>query len=146
MMKLLLPILLMGYFGVSLAAQSSFTGLWKGLITQEEGGYRPQYQFELYLNQRGSRISGRSYAYVDKIYVVLELQGELLSPNKIRITEIRIIDSRRVQGLGWCLKTYELSISRQGSKLQLKGPWVGIADGAPCIPGMIILTYKAARA
>jgi hypothetical protein len=146
MTKLLLPLLLVGYCSVSMAAQSAFSGLWKGVITQDAGGYRPQYNFELYLQQKGSRITGRSYAYVDKIYVVLELRGELLAHNKVRITETRIVDSRRVQGLGWCLKTYELTIIRQGSKLQLKGPWVGMADGAACIPGMIILTYKAARA
>lgn len=131
-------------FGV--AAQPNVSGLWKGSITQNQGGYRPNYDFEIYLNQKGNKISGRSYVFVDKIYAVVELSGEFTGANTIRVRESRIVDSKKTDGLEWCIKTYDLTFSKAGGVVKLSGPWTGQTPSGPCIPGTVVLTRKFARA
>ena len=49
-------------------AQQDLNGYWKGKITQEDGGYTPEYLFELFIIQKGDSITGRSYVSIDSIY------------------------------------------------------------------------------
>ncbi len=128
------------------AAQVNYTGLWKGTITQNKGGYRPQYDFEIYLNQKGSKLRGRSYVFIENIYAVVELSGEVTGPNSIRINETRIVDSKKTEGLEWCIKSYSLTFSKSGNTAKLAGPWTGHTNGLPCIPGVVSLSRIATRA
>lgn len=145
MHKALFSILLL-YMSGSIQAQYAYVaGLWKGTITQNSGGYRPKYDFEIFLHQKGNKITGRSYVYVDKIYAVLELSG-VVTGNAIQLQESRIVDSRKTEGLEWCIKSYQLSYSVNSQKRQLAGTWKGHTNGLPCIPGNVILVRKFARA
>ncbi|MBX2929837.1 MAG: hypothetical protein KF852_18530 [Saprospiraceae bacterium] len=145
-MKYCTILLVFALSAIGVAAQPNVSGLWKGSITQNQGGYRPNYDFEIYLNQKGNKISGRSYVFVDKIYAVVELSGEFTGANTIRIRESRIVDSKKTDGLEWCIKTYDLTFSKASGVVKLSGPWTGQTPSGPCIPGTVILTRKFARA
>ncbi|HRD82994.1 MAG: hypothetical protein IAE84_02980 [Saprospiraceae bacterium] len=145
-MRFLLPAILWLFLGCSFAtAQVNISGQWKGSITQEKGGYRPTYDFEMFLSQKGSTLKGRSYVFVDNIFAVIELSGEV-SGNNISIREFRIVDSKKTKDLEWCIKTYKLTYSKSGNTRQLSGSWTGHTNGTPCIPGKIILTRQISRA
>lgn len=145
-MRFFLPAILCLLLGCSFAsAQVNISGQWKGSITQEKGGYRPTYNFEMYLSQKGSTIKGRSYVFVDNIFAVIELSGEV-SGNNISIRESRIVDSKKTKDLEWCIKTYKLTYSKSGNTRQISGSWTGHTNGVPCIPGKIILTKQLTRA
>jgi hypothetical protein len=131
---------------IGVAAQPNVSGLWKGAITQNQGGYRPNYDFEIFLNQKGNKVSGRSYVFVDNIYAVVELAGEFTGANTLRIKETRIVDSKKTDGLEWCIKIYDLTFSKAGGGVKLSGPWTGQTPSGPCIPGTVTLTRKIARA
>ena len=75
-MKLLCVILMVFSFNLCFA-QQDFNGYWKGKITQEEGGYTPEYSFELFIIQKGDSITGRSYVYIDSIYAEMNIKGEI---------------------------------------------------------------------
>ncbi len=145
-MRILLFLLISGLWCTGLSAQKlNLSGLWKGVITQNEGGYRSRYEFEIFLHQKGNQLHGRSYVYVDNIYAIVELQGEIQG-NEVFIQETRIVDSRKVPGLEWCIKTYKLTFSTPNQTPTLSGSWTGYAQNMPCVPGAVMLSRKAARA
>ncbi len=142
---IVLPLLFIAFSVIS-AQQINVSGLWRGTITQNEGGYRPKYDFEIFLNQKGNKLSGRSYVFIENIYAVLELTGEITGSQTIQIKETRIVDSKKTQGLEWCIKSYNLTFSKSGNKLTLSGSWFGHTNGVPCVPGVVSLSKKFARA
>ena len=145
MRKTFIPICLLFFSGLLHAQNANVSGLWKGVITQNSGGYRPKYDFEIFLHQKGNKITGRSYVFIENIYAVLELSGEV-NGNSILLRESRIVDSRKVEGLEWCIKSYKLNYSRTSQKSQLLGTWEGHTGGDPCIQGNISLSRKFSRA
>ena len=67
------------FLTVPVFSQTNVSGLWRGHNTQEaDGSYSSEYDFEIYLNQKGNAIIGRSYATVGNIYAEMEIVGELV--------------------------------------------------------------------
>lgn len=120
-------------------SQEVFLGNWKGVITQDEGGYRTEYDFELYLKKEDKLITGRSYVYVDEIYAEMALSGFTLSDEIFHFTESKVVRSRKLPELEWCLKGAALKLYRTGNGWELRGRWQGTSAGGNCIPGEIIL-------
>lgn len=120
-------------------AQDTFLGNWKGVITQDDGGYRSEYSFELYLKKENKLITGRSYVYVDDIYAEMALSGFTLSDKIFHFTESKVVRSRKLPQLEWCLKGAALELKRTGEGWELRGRWQGTSAGGNCIPGEIIL-------
>ena len=126
--------------------QSDLTGLWKGTITQNEGGYRPEYVFEIYLNQKGEVITGRSYVFVDKIYAVMNLNGSLHSGLYLNLKDEKILEHKVDNGMEWCMKKYQLVLKQKGGTMHLEGFWQGDTTFSTCIPGKVRLTKINPRA
>lgn len=139
MPKYLFFFLLLIFFTESTAAQDQFLGNWVGVITQDEGGYRTTYDFELYLKTEDKLITGRSYVYVDEIYAEMALTGFALGEDMLHFTESRVVRSRKLPELEWCLKGAALKLQRKGSGWELRGRWEGTSNGGNCIPGEIIV-------
>lgn len=127
-------------------AQQGVNGYWKGKITQEDGGYIPEYAFELYIVQEGDSISGRSYVYVDSIYAEMNLSGKLHSGIYLEMKDERIIDHEELQGMEWCIKRYQLILKQRDSTFHLEGYWQGETSFSNCVPGKIYLQKKVPRA
>jgi len=129
-----------------LAQPVDLTGQWKGVLTQREGGYRSEYQFEIYLIHDKDEIRGRSYVAVENIEATMVLTAEFSADQLLRFRESGIIQATELQNLEWCLKTATLKLKRQGNTWKLIGEWRGQAPMGPCIPGKIFLTRVIPRA
>lgn len=127
--------------------QDSLTGNWSGIITQDEGGYAAEYEFELILIQDGNKITGRSFVTLNEIHATMELKGELIGDQTFSFKETDIMDETSHEGMEWCFKSGFLILSRKGTKITLEGPWSGkTQDESPCIPGKIVLQRTPPRA
>lgn len=145
-MKKLLPFIFC-FISFSIFAQDvNLTGLWIGTITQDEGGYRPEYTFEIYLNQDGEAVTGRSYVFVDKIYAVMNLRGSLHSKLYLNLKDEKILDHKVDNGMEWCMKKYQLVLKNKDGVFHLEGFWQGDTTFSTCIPGKVRLTKTEPRA
>lgn len=145
MTKKLLVLLAFLTLNTALVAQEELLGQWTGIITQDDGGYRSEYGFELYLKKKGNLITGRSYVYVDNIYAEMALSGFFVGEEMFHFTESRVVESRDLPTLEWCLKGAELKLKRVGKGWELSGRWQGTTVGGNCIPGEIILKKVVPR-
>lgn len=131
---------------LTLAAQGvSFSGFWTGYLTQEEGGYRPKYRFELTIDQTGNAFKGISYYSVDKLFAEMKVEGSI-SENTLQFRETGLARHTQEKDISWCLKWGELKRSQRGKNWVLEGYWQGKSDNGPCIPGKIYLVKRAPRA
>lgn len=129
-----------------LGAQNNITGTWKGIITQDEGGYRTNYDMELVLKQEGDKITGRSTVRVDDIFAVMDLEGEMVSGGYFRFQEKAIVDFKKVEGLEWCIKRGQLLLKFEKDEVKLEGFWQGTTSFSTCIPGKIFVKKMSPRA
>ncbi len=129
-----------------MAAQQGFTGKWKGVITQNDGGYRTLYDFEIYFQADGRNLKGRSYVKVDDIFAEMDLTGFILDEHTVHFTEVNLVQSKKVDNLEWCFKSGKLTLVKEFGQLKLVGPWEGFSAFGPCIPGRIILVREVPRA
>ncbi len=143
-MKSLPTLLLICCLSHMLVAQKlpDLSGCWRGVITQDKGGFRPEYGMEMYLIQKGNRITGRSFVYFEKYYAEMELEGEVLDGNILQFKEKKINAHKKIEGMEWCLKQATLSLL----KAELKGAWEGSTSFGPCVPGKIVLKRSIPRA
>lgn len=138
LLRLLFPFMLLAFSSGLLAQERPFEGYWTGYLTQEEGGFRPKYYFELRLQQQGNRITGASYASVEKIYAEFALEGEATG-DQLTFKENRMIRYTRLEEMSWCFKWGTLKLVKKGKAWILEGNWDGKSPFGPCIPGKIYL-------
>ncbi|GEM_PF-1243573 len=132
-------LLILGGLPIGLAAQEKpFDGYWTGYLTQEDGGFRPKYYFELNLEQRGNVISGSSYSSVETIYAEMQVKGTVNGVQLV-ITEEKILRYTRLEDMAWCFKRCDLKLSKKGGSWRLEGTWSGKSPFGPCIPGKVFL-------
>lgn len=152
MKQFFITIFLSAFLFLGLDAQNGTTGKvnvsgeWKGKITQNEGGYRSEYHFEIYLIQTGNKVRGRSYVYVDDVFAIMDLKGEIKGGSMLHLEESKIVDFRKIEDGEWCLKRSQLLIKYKDGKLHLNGYWQGESILGSCIPGKITLTKEKPRA
>ncbi|HEY0898986.1 MAG TPA: hypothetical protein VGD90_06610 [Sphingobacteriaceae bacterium] len=136
--------LLLGWLSVS---GQNINGKWYGKLTQEPGGYRRVYSFELDIVQDNDlhkdSISGTSYAYIDyqieaRIGFTGSIRGDTIT---LRENEYQIQEETAPTGWVICIKNLRLAHLRVDNKEFLRGRWTGIANGQdkPCVPGLLIL-------
>lgn len=148
-MRLLLPLLVC--IGISFSgfaqktSSATVTGYWQGKITQDKGGIRPEYGMELYLTQKGTKVTGRSFVYFDKVYAEMQLEGEFKDGKTLIFKETKINAYKRIDGMEWCLKGAILNLIRSGNSWRLEGNWTGTTSFGPCIPGKIFLKKSIPR-
>jgi hypothetical protein len=118
-------------------------GFWKGVITQNEGGYRTTYQLELDIREEDGKVKARSYIAVEEIFVVMELSGECFSNMFLSLKDEKILDEKTIEGLEWCFKDYQLILKEKDNLLE--GYWQGETKTTPCIPGKVFLKRMTGR-
>lgn len=145
-MKPLLFFVLFLLCGALADAQSRvLPGQWVGKLTQDEGGYRSTYDFEIYLIERNGRYYGRTYVWTEGVYGEMRFTGRLHG-DILHLEESEVIYSRKPASLSWCLKTLQLRLSQSRTGWLLEGPWQGESGFGPCIPGYVVLSRVAPRA
>jgi hypothetical protein len=133
-------------FAFFLQAQADFSGHWTGVITQDEGGYKSEYRFELFLNQNGTRVYGRSYVFDEGLYAVMELRGTIYNNDYLRFQETKMVDFTVVENMEWCIKRGDIVLKSGFRKEYITGLWKGVSSMGDCVPGQIKLEREAAQA
>ncbi|MEM1214415.1 MAG: hypothetical protein AAGJ82_01930 [Bacteroidota bacterium] len=118
----------------------SFAGLWRGELTQIEGGFTDKYHFEIFLEPGATdgTLSGRSYVQA------LNIEGVMTTAGPIRgkmcyLTEGDVLRSRKPTNMAWCIKTMQLRLTKREGEWWLEGPWQGVSEYGSCPPGMVRL-------
>lgn len=134
------------FLSFSSFGQDNLTGLWLGEITQEEGGFAPDYTFEIYITQKGNKIIGRSYVFVDEIYASFDISGDVNNEIYIELKDSEILENKVNDGMEWCLKQYQLVFKMKNGIPCLEGFWQGKTSFSTCIPGKVFLKKQVPRA
>ncbi len=114
------------------------TGVWKGYLTQKEGGFASKYAFEIdFKLHNDNRITGESRLDLsDGTFGIITLIGEKIK-QKIFIKEIAI-KKQKIDGGSWCIKKYTLQLKNS----TLKGSWAGCVANSELPEGEIYLERK----
>jgi hypothetical protein len=134
-------LLLILLISLTVSAQN-ISGKWFGKLSQDPGGYRNLYDFELDLIV-DSGITGSSYAYIPyTIEARIGLTG-YIDGDSIRLRESKYSIEDEMIPAGWvmCIKNLHLNYFKLDDKEFLRGRWSGVdkEEGYSCIPGLIIL-------
>jgi hypothetical protein len=130
-----------------LAAGQDLNGIWKGELTQEEGGCYPKYFIELQINSSGNSLRGTAYDYYDKTsFVKLYFTGRFNpQTGRLVLIENKVSQYRVPVDCIPCLKTYDLDYARKGAEETISGRWKGhfLDKQKTCPPGNIFLKRAA---
>jgi hypothetical protein len=141
-MRLLLPLPLL-LLSLCASAAEDLNGIWKGTLTQGQGGCYPHYFLELQINFTGDRISGRAYDYYDKAHFVkMSFTGRYnAQTHRMVLIEDRVLEADIPADCQPCIKTYDLNYTRNGNIEELNGDWKGVFSDKRliCPPGRIKL-------
>lgn len=122
------------------------TGRWEGVLTQDEGGVLPEYKFVLVLQSDGRRITGFSEVwFASEIYIKHSIEGTISQGFFLEINDGIVLNKKELKDKTYCLKTYQLVLSRAGDTWELKGRWQGTTPIGACVPGRIHLTRRVGR-
>lgn len=120
-------------------------GLWKGRLTQYEGGYQELYDFEIYFTQTDSVITGYTYLKAKGVLGVIKFIG-CYQGNTLHLEEKEVVISQKPEALSWCFKKINLSINTIGTRQILKGYWEADSKYGSCIPGEVAVEKVKPRA
>lgn len=123
------------------------TGIWKGTLTQGPGGCYPRYFLELQINVANDQITGKAYDYYDQTHFV---KMSFIGRYNARTRRLVLIEDKVLQAdipadCAVCIKTYDLTYSREGAEEVLSGDWKGVIQDkrVACPPGKILLKRAA---
>jgi hypothetical protein len=125
----------------------NLTGIWRGKRTQVPGGCFPEYSLELQISFSGNMLIGRAYNYYDRErYTKINFTGRY-NPNTKRmvIIEGAVLQFNIPASCIPCIKTYDLTWSKNDLEEALSGEWKGheMGNANSCPPGKIYLTRQA---
>lgn len=125
---------------------SSIQGQWVGTLTQEQGGYRDEYRFEIYFQtDADGLLAGKTYVTAPNVLGVFSFSGK--KRGKVYyIAETDLRYSRKPEDLSWCYKTMQLRVVQREGAWYLEGPWQGTSSYGVCIPGWLSLRWIPPKA
>ncbi len=138
---LLFPMLL----GLTLFSNAQLlTGVWGGIRTQNAGGCFPAYSTELHIiHMQNNSFMGNVYSYDNERYTKINFTGKY-NPltRRIVIIESAVLQYNVPDSCVPCIKTYELTFSKNGVADLLQGEWRGheMGNNHHCQPGKISLS------
>ena len=101
-------------------AQTYLPGLWSGELTQ--GG--ETYKFELFIERKKQKLTGRTYIYLpDQTVVTMEFNGLLHKDLSMNIYELKRIEPVEGNDSIYFLRTFQLAYDRQFNSLKMTGYW-----------------------
>jgi len=116
-------------------------GTWKGVLTQDRGGFTPEYDFEMILHLEDGQLSGTSHVSVRSIYANWTLTGKLEN-GIFHFEEQSLGRHTELDDLYWCLKAGDLHLKLIDYQWVLYGRWWGESDLGDCVPGKIRLVKQ----
>ncbi|MGB8191860.1 MAG: hypothetical protein WCF67_08080 [Chitinophagaceae bacterium] len=127
----------------SVLCAQDLNGIWRGKLTPEAGGCFPVYYLELQISFANNIIAGNAYDYYDRArFVRLDFNGRFNANTKrLVLIEDKILNVQIPRDCFPCIKTYDLTYSKNGKEEFLTGDFKGFAADrrTPCPPGRIVL-------
>lgn len=124
----------------------SIAGRWEGVLTQNRGGFVPEYRVVLILSVSGDEVAGFSEVwYGDTVYVKSEVRGTLTRGVFLDLEDHQVLNRKDLRDFDYCRKTYQLVLDKARDKVHLRGRWQGKTEQGPCIPGSVRLERRGAR-
>ena len=124
-------------------SSQDFNGVWRGRLTQSPGGCYPEYFIEIQIQHSDVQLSGTSYDYYDTTrYVKLNFNGKVnMSTKRMVLMEQRVVKYNIPRDCVPCIKTYDLTLSKENNEEVLTGSWVGLKMGTKenCPQGKVTL-------
>jgi hypothetical protein len=143
-MRSLLILLLLGCAVVT--AAQPLTGIWRGKRTQNVGGCFPEYSLELHITYMfDNTFMGNAYSFDKDRYTKVNFKGRYNPLTKrMVIMENSVLQYNVPENCIPCIKTYDLTLSKNGLEEALMGEWTGHEMGNThnCQPGKITLTRQ----
>lgn len=126
MNRLVWLVFVLVYASTPLSGQSTLPGWWKGYLTvglNSDKGY----VLELFVNQDGRELSGRSRVFLSPTYIIeMDWRGRLYDDSSLYIEEV---SSRTLPGLKVpFMRKYQLLLNRGIYETSLKGYWQQINE------------------
>ena len=129
------------------AHAQSLMGIWGGRRTQNAGGCFPEYSLELHIiNMQNNAFTGNAYSYDKDKYTKINFTGRYNPVTKrMVIIENAVLQYNVPLNCIPCIKTYDLTFTKNGTSEILLGDWRGHEMGgqANCEPGKISLARQA---
>ena len=126
-------------------APTTVQGQWIGKLTQDQGGYRSNYTFEIYFQtDDNGQLAGKSYVYAPNVVGIFTFTGTKRG-QIYYLEEQDLRFSRKPEDLSWCFKTMQLRLVRKDKQWHLEGAWQGTSDYGVCIPGWISVRWIPPR-
>jgi len=140
---LLIPALLFFYL---LSNAQPLTGIWAGKRTQNAGGCFPEYSLELHIiYMKNNSFIGNAYSFDKDRYTKINFTGKF-NPlnNRMVIIESAVLQYNVPDNCVPCIKTYDLTFTKNGSSEALLGEWKGheMGNNHNCQPGKITLARQ----
>lgn len=127
----------------SVLGAQDLNGIWRGTLTPQAGGCFPVYYLELQISAANNIITGNAYDYYDKArFVRLDFNGRFNAMNKrLVLIEEKLLNVQIPRECFPCIKTYDLTYSKNGKDEFLTGDFKGTAADkvTACPPGRITL-------
>ncbi len=149
-MPMRLPLFLLLLLVACTGHSQDLNGIWRGKLVQAPGGCFPEYTIELQINfiPTANTLSGKAFDYQDTSrYVKLDFIGRYNSTTKrLVIIENTLLENHIPENCVPCVKTYDLSWSKQGNDEILVGECKGrkFGDNDNC-PSYKIMLKRAAK-
>ena len=143
-MRYSLIIAIVCYF-ITPANAQSLTGIWRGTRTQNPGGCFLQYVQELhitYMNARDNSFMGNAYSGDKERFTKVLFTGRYNPTTKrMVIIESAVLQYNVPDNCIPCIKTYDLTLSKNGAEESMLGEWKGheMGNANLCQPGKITL-------
>ena len=141
---LLLPVLI----GLTMVTHAQLlTGIWGGIRTQTAGGCFPAYSTELHIiYMQNNSFMGNVYSFDNDRYTKINFTGKYNPLTKrMVIIENAVLQYNVPDSCVPCIKTYDLTFSKNGQSDLLQGEWRGheMGNNNNCQPGKISLSRLA---
>ena len=121
-------------------------GVWEGILTQDRGGYAPEYSLKMTLQQQGNKLTGIVEVTAqpiggdrEEVYIKHEISGTLTRGFFLELEDGAVLNKKELQHARYCRKTYQLVLDVSGEKPEIRGRWQGTAGEGDCVPGKIRL-------
>ena len=139
----LIPALLFFYL---LSNAQPLPGIWAGKRTQNAGGCFPEYSLELHIiYMKNNSFIGNAYSFDKDRYTKINFTGKF-NPltNRMVIIENAVLQYNVPDNCVPCIKTYDLTFTKNGTAEALLGEWKGHEMGNThnCQPGKITLARQ----
>lgn len=159
MRKLLLLLIFIPFF----AKSQDLTGFWKGKLTQDTGGYAPEYSLEVNITQKNKNLYGETKAYLGKVVIETLRFSGYIDKDSVYLFESSngLIESIQPPNYEPCIKNFVLAYKKNAGGIEtLIGRWDGIGyskavkkkddvlnsildftfNDSKCIPGLVYLS------